>query len=100
MPDNQGNLTSGNLRVVTVTAGTAVKLNAASLVVRRAVLCALETNTGTVVVGGSGVIAAQSTRNSGYLKAGDSRELGPCDLATVYLDSTVNAEGVTVDYEA
>lgn len=100
MPDNQGNLSSGNLRVVTGTAGAAVKLNATSLPVRRATVCALEENVGVVNVGGSGVLAAQGTRNSAPLKALDSRELGPCDLSTVYVNSTANAEGVTVDYEA
>lgn len=92
--------TPGNIRKVTVTAGTRVPLSASSLRVRRAVVCALATNTGVVVPGGSGVVAAVGTRNSPYLNAGDTFDLGAVDLAAVYLDSTANAEGVTVYYES
>lgn len=93
-------VTPGNIRKTVTTAGTAVKLNSSSLPVRRAVVCALATNTGQVVVGGAGVIAAVGTRNSPYLNAGDTLELGAVDLTNVYIDSTVNSEGVTVYYEA
>jgi hypothetical protein len=94
------NVAPGNIRKTVATAGTAVPLNGSALRVKRAVVCALSTNTGVVVVGGSGVIASLSTRNGPYLNAGDSLELGPVDLGATYIDSTVNAEGVTVYHEA
>jgi hypothetical protein len=90
----------GNLRKTVAAAGTAEKLSATSKPVKRAVVCALSTNTGQVVVGDSSVVAALGTRNSPYLGAGDSLELFNVDLISVYLDSTVNGEGVTVYYEA
>lgn len=90
----------GNLRKVTVTAGTRVALSATSLPVKRALACAISSNTGVVVVGGSGVLAVLATRNSPFLNAGDTQDLGAVDLANVYLDSTVDAEGVTVYYES
>jgi hypothetical protein len=90
----------GNIRKTVTTAGTAVPLNSSTLRVRRAVVCALSTNAGVVVVGASGVLAASGTRNSPYLNAGDSIELGSVDLAATYIDSTAPGEGVTVYYEA
>jgi hypothetical protein len=90
----------GNLRKVTVTAGTAVALSASSLPVREAVVTALETNTGVVVPGASNVAAASGTRNGPGLNAGDAVMLGPVDLADVYIDSTANTEGVSVAYLA
>lgn len=95
-----GTSSPGNVRKTVTTAGTAEKLSATALPIRRAVVCALSTNTGVVVVGGSGVIAAAGTRNSPYLNAGDTIELGSVDLSAVYVDSTVNGEGVAVYYEA
>lgn len=91
---------AGNIRKTVTTAGTRVALSTSTLRVRRAVVCALATNTGIVVVGGSSVVAAVGTRNSPFLNAGDTIELGPVDLAATYIDSTVNGEGVTVYYEA
>lgn len=90
----------GVLRKTVATAGTAVKLSATSQPVKRAVVCALSTNTGVVVVGDSNVLALLASRNSPYLNAGDTLELGAVDLISVYIDSTVNGEGVTVYYEA
>lgn len=92
--------TPGNIRKTVTTAGTAVALNGSTLRIRRGVVCALATNTGVVVTGGSTVIAAVGTRNSPYLNAGDTIELGSVDLSATYIDSTVNGEGVTVYYEA
>jgi hypothetical protein len=89
-----------NLRKTVTTAGTAVALSATALPVRRAVVMALLTNTGVVVPGGSGVIAASSTRNGVALNAGDTVTLENVDLAAVYIDSTVSGEGVVVTYQS
>lgn len=88
-----------NARVTVTTAGTRVALNGSALVVRRVVLMAFLTNTGVVVPGGSSVVAASASRNGVALNAGDTITLYNVDLNAVYIDSTVNGEGVTVTYQ-
>lgn len=89
-----GTTTIGDGRKVVTTSGTAVTL-AASTTCREVTITALSSNTGTVVVGGSTVIAAASTRRGVPLAAGASITLAVNDLASVYLDATVNGEGVS-----
>lgn len=91
--DNPGSGISSGRKVVT-TAGTAVTL-ASSTSCREVVITAEDDNTGSIVVGDSGVIASQSTREGIPLAAGDSITLEVNNLASVYLDSEVNGEGVT-----
>ncbi len=91
---------SNALKTVT-TAGTAVRLTASSTVVRWATVQALSTNTGTVCVGGSGVVA--STRSGTCLTAGLAAPLFnmpgfPYDLSLWFVDSTVSGEGVAITY--
>jgi hypothetical protein len=62
------------------------------------VITALSGNTGVIVVGGSGVVASLSTRSGTPLLAGDTVILDVDDLAKVYIDSTVNGEGVSFTY--
>lgn len=91
--------TPGNIRKTVTTAGTAVALNGSALVARYALVTALSTNAGVIVPGGSGVIAASGTRNGPGLNAGDAVPMRNVDLNAVYIDSTVNGEGVTVLYQ-
>lgn len=86
-----------NGRKVTVSAGTAVAL-ASSTSAKWVVITAETDNTGYVVVGGSGVIAALATRQGVPLMAGDSVALPIDNLADVYIDSLVSGDGVTFTY--
>jgi hypothetical protein len=93
-------LTSGQKKVTT--AGTALALSATSVIVKKLKIKALAGNTGMVYIGKSTVSAL-----TGYeLDAG--QELNVSDLfesaesevnlADIYVDSGVNAEGVTFAY--
>lgn len=94
----QSNITGiANNRKVVTTAGTAVAL-AATTACKRVTITAETDNTGVIVVGGSGVVAALATRQGVPLNAGDTYELDITDLASVYIDSTVNGDGVTFTY--
>lgn len=87
----------GDGRKVVAAAGTAEAL--ASSTSCKAVLITAETdNTGIIAVGGSNVVAAQATRRGTPLQAGESAMLPVSDLALVYLDTTVNGDGVTFSY--
>lgn len=80
-------------RQVVTTAGTRVQLTAGAA---KIVIITAETdNTGIVVVGGSTVVAALATRRGTPLYPGDSLTILVDDLSDIYIDSTVNGEGVT-----
>jgi hypothetical protein len=85
-------------RKVVTTAGTAVAIAATSTPVTSIAITAETDNTGTIVVGSSTVVAALATRRGIPLAAGDSTILENVDLSEVYLDSTVNGDGVTYTY--
>lgn len=87
------------LKLVT-TAGTRETL-AASTTCTAVTLTAKQTNTGTVVVGAVTVVAASGAGRRGTpLNAGDSLTIEIDNLSKVYLDVTVNGEGVTYTYLA
>jgi len=52
-------------------------------------------NTGVITVGGSAVVGALATRKGVPLAVGDSVTLPINNLSDVYLDTTVNGDGVT-----
>ena len=81
-------------RKVVAAAGTAVVLGA-STTIKEVLITAELNNTGVISVGGSGVIAAEATREGTPLEAGESMRIVTSDLANVYIDSTVNGDGVT-----
>lgn len=91
------------LKLVT-TAGTRERLTASSTPAISVLMTAKATNTGTIVVGGSTVVAASGAGRRGTpLNAGDSMKMtrledGLKDLTDIYLDATVNGEGVTYTY--
>lgn len=89
--------TIGDGRKVVTTAGTAVAL-ASTTAVKRVYIQAEIDNTGVIVVGASTVVASLSTRRGIALNAGDVLTLDIDDLADVYIDSTVNGDGVTFTY--
>lgn len=79
------------------TAGTDVAL-ASSTPAKWVVIMARRTNTANIAVGGSGVDATASTGNGVTLAAGESITLPVDNLADVYIDATVNGEGVRYTY--
>ena len=85
-----------NRKVVT-TAGTAVAL-AASTTCKYVVIAAEADNTGVIAVGGSTVVATLATRRGIPLNAGEKIGFPIDNLADVYIDSTVNGDGVTFTY--
>ncbi len=87
----------GDGRKTVATAGSREAL-ASTTACKRLVICAETDNTGTVVVGGSTVVATLATRRGLPLGPGDVFELEIDDLADVYIDSTVSGDGVTYTY--
>lgn len=88
--------TSG--RQTVTTAGTAVQLSTTSVPFREVTICAETDNTGLITVGGSDVVAALATRKGIPLYASDCYTLSypqGSDLTTIYIDTTVNTDGVT-----
>jgi len=80
----------------TVTAGTAVPLSSTSVPTKEILIQAKRTNTGRIYFGGSGV---KNDDTAGcYLIAGASVTLSYRNLNLVYINSTVDAEGVTFNY--
>ena len=79
------------------TAGTDVVL-ASSTTCKKVDIQAQTDNTGVIAIGGSGVDATIATGNGILLEAGDVYSLEIDDLADIYIDSTVNGEGVRFIY--
>lgn len=84
-------------RTTVATAGTAVQLSTSTAFLNGgAVTITAETgNTGVIVVGGSTVVAAAATRRGIPLNAGDSLVVEVDQLSDIWLDTTVNTNGVT-----
>lgn len=89
--------TIGDGRKTVTNAGTREAL-ATTTACKRVDVQALSTNTGTVVVGGSTVVAAAGTRRGVALEAKQTYSFSIDDLAKVYVDTTVNGEGVNFTY--
>ena len=94
-------------RQVVTTGGTAVALSATNNTKAGGLIITAETNnTGIVVVGASTVVAAVGTRRGTPLEAGKSMSINPnwsgdeglVDLSKIYIDATVNGDGVTFTY--
>ena len=73
------------------TAGTRVALATTQAITSGVKIKALSANTGSIFVGNSSV----SSSNGFVLKASEEVFLEIANLATVYLDSSVNGEGVS-----
>jgi len=79
------------------TAGTDVAL-ASTTACKRVIVQAQTDNTGFIAVGATGVDATVATGTGVLLYAGDSIELDIDDLADIFIDSTVNGDGVRYTY--
>lgn len=85
------------VRTVT-TAGTDVALAASSTPAKWVTIQAQTDNTGWIAVGASGVDATEASGTGVLLDAGESITI-PCDnLNDIYIDATVNGEGVRYTY--
>jgi hypothetical protein len=92
------NITGMGHGVKTVTtAGTDVAL-AGSTACKKVTIQSQTDNTGLIAVGATGVDATESTGTGIILYAGDTYEFEIDNLADIYIDSTVNGEGVRYTY--
>jgi 2-succinyl-5-enolpyruvyl-6-hydroxy-3-cyclohexene-1-carboxylate synthase len=80
------------------TAGTDVALVSASTPCRWVTIQAQTDNTGIIAVGASGVDATVATGTGVALAVSESITLAIDNLDDIYIDSTVNGEGVRYTY--
>jgi hypothetical protein len=81
---------------VTVTAGTAIALSSTALPMSWVIIQAKRANTGRIYIGGSTIL---NTDTGGiYLLASETVKLDFTDGSKIYINSTVDAEGVTYVY--
>ena len=85
-------------RKTVASAGTPEALVGVATPCKRVDVQALSTNTGIIVVGGAGVVAAAGTRTGIALEAKQTYSFSITDLANVYIDATVDNEGVSFTY--
>lgn len=78
------------------TAGTAEALVASSTPCEWVTITAKRTNTGRIYVGGPSV--PNNDTGGTHLNAGDSIDIDVTNLNKIYINSTVNGEGVTYIY--
>lgn len=100
-------VTSGNITLTSptfigddsqtvTTAGTRVQLSTSTLPIKYVIITAKEANTGTIWIGGSTIAAGRGRP----LVALQSERLEIDYLTKVYIDSTVDGEGVTYTYSS
>ena len=87
-------ITINSGRKIVTTAGTAVQL-ATTLSIGGIIIVAEFGNTGTICVGDSAVIAAEATRQGTPLNPGDGVILNIDDISKIWIDATINNDGVT-----
>lgn len=100
LPVRPGGTTINDGRKTVTTAGTRERLVASSTPAIQVIITAEEDNTGRVVVGGGNVVAALGSRRGIPLGPGDGITLDMPDLYNIYLDTTVDGDGVTFLYTA
>lgn len=89
----------GDGRTVVTTAGTRVQLSTLSVPCNKVEIIAETDNTGVIVVGGTTVVAILATRRGVPLNAGDVHTITDVDnLNKIWIDATVNLEGVSYEY--
>lgn len=81
-------------RQTVTTAGSAVQL-ASSLNINEVIIVAEFNNTGVICVGNSGVIALEATREGAPLNPGDAVIISIDNINKIYIDSTIDTDGVT-----
>lgn len=99
MPQANPSAIVGDGRKTVTTAGTAVLLKTIPVRANSVCVTALSTNTGVIAVGTTTVLAAAGTRRGTPLAASESVTFN-CDPTLLWIDSTVDGEGVSYSYEA
>lgn len=94
--ESSSSIGSGTKNVTT--AGTEVQLTTTSTPCSWVVVTARPANTGKIVVGDSAIVATAGSERGIVLSAGSSVSLPVDDVSKVYIDSTVNGEGVSFGY--
>ena len=96
--------TAGFTKTVT-TAATAVTLKSSRTLARWVTIQALAANTGAICVGGSDVTCASNRgirltagQSFAMIAVGEKKDTNTYDLFTIYIDASVNGEGVQVTY--
>lgn len=97
-PLNPGLTSIGAGRQTVTSGGTAVALSTTSTPCLVLDVTAETDNTGIIALGGSTVVAALATRKGVPLNAGDTWTAENVDLKDIFIDSTVNTDGVTFTY--
>lgn len=88
-------ITFDHFQKVVTAAGTQERLKAAEFFVRKAIICALLSNTNKVYVGGA---AVSDSAFGVELNAGDTFPVENTDLYNIWIDTDVNGEGVAILY--
>lgn len=88
---------AGNGVKTVSTAGTDVALSTTTTC-KKVVIQSQTDNTGLIAVGATGVDATEATGTGIILYAGDSIDVYDTDLADIFIDSTVDGEGVRFSY--
>lgn len=90
-----------NGRKVVAAAGTALAIAAAGKIFSKVIITALTTNTGVIAIGDATVLATAGSENGALLKTGNAAiTLRDVDLSKVFVDASVNGEGITWSAEA
>lgn len=96
--ENPARTLGGGRKTVTA-AGTAVALASSNADVISVAITAESDNTGLIAVGDSSVDATVGAQTNGILlTAGQTATFDVSDLTRIYIDSTVNGDGVTYVY--
>lgn len=88
--------TIGTFRITVTSAGTRVQLPSNEC--KFVDLTAETDNTGYMVVGGASVVASLATRQGRPLIAGETVRYWVTNTNVLYIDSTVNGDGITVAF--
>lgn len=88
----------GNGRKTVAVHGTAVQLVSTSTACKRLDITAFQTNTKTIAVGSSSVLANPGTEQGVVLQPTETYTLFVTDLSFIWIDSEINGEGVSYTY--
>lgn len=99
-PEGFPTISLGHGVKIVASAGTDVPLVASATPIKWVIVQAQSDNSGDIAVGAEGVDATVATGNGVLLDAAESVTLAVSDLAGVYIDATVNGDGVRFVYGA
>lgn len=89
-------VTSG--RKTVASAGTAEQITTTLTPIRRVDITAETDNTGKIALGGSTAVATEGSQQGVILEPGQTYTFHITDLSKIYVNATVNGDGVTYNY--